>query len=152
MFRGVLKNRVKKDGDAGVLIAAVICAAACIGISDEITGTYMGTGDDSSVTYAVFEKDGSGYFIGSAETEGAAAAVAFSFTWTAVEPKKTYTLIFTDGTEKTASLDKPRGLLIIDGVTYTETTSLFSGKYPPGGDPQYELKIGHQTPGPHWSA
>ena len=137
---------------AAVLFVALVCTACCIGISDEITGTYMVTGDDSSVTYAVFEKDGSGYFIGSAETEGAAAAVAFSFTWTAVEPKKTYTLLFTDGTEKTASLDKPRGLLIIDEVTYTETTSLFSGKYPPGGDSRYELKIGHSTPAPHVSA
>ena len=137
---------------AGVLIAAVICAAACVGIPDEITGTYMAAGDEPSVTYAVFETDGSGYFIEFAETEESAPAAALPFTWTAVEPKKTYTLLFTDGTEKTASLDKPRGLLIIDEVTYTETTSLFSGKYPPGEDPQYELKGGHKTPAPHWSA
>ena len=136
---------------AGLLIAAVICAAACVGIPDEITGTYMAAGDEPSVTYAVFETDGSGYFIEFAETEEPAPAAALPFTWTAVEPKKSYTLLFTDGTEKTASLDKPRGLLIIDEVTYTETTSLFSGKYPPGEDPKYELKGGHKTPAPNWS-
>ncbi|HJJ45622.1 MAG TPA: hypothetical protein O0Y17_00890, partial [Methanocorpusculum sp.] len=138
---------------AAVLLIAVICTAGCFGISGDITGTYMAAGDDTSATFVVFEEGGSGYFIELAETEEPAAAVDIPFTWTAVEPKKTYTLVFTDGTTKAASLDKQRGLLIIDEVTYTETMNPFSGKYPPGDvGGQSEPKIGHSTPGPQWSA
>ena len=137
---------------AAFLLIAVICTAGCIGFSDDITGTYRVAGDNTSATFVVFEEGDRGFFIELNEKEEPVLVVDIPFTWTAVEPKKTYILLFTDGTTKAASLDKPRGLLIIDEVTYTETTSPFSGKYPPGGDPQYELKIGHTTPAPHWSA
>ena len=112
---------------AAVLFVALVCTACCVGISDEITGTYMMTGDDSSVTFVVFEKDGSGYFTEAAASEGAAGMAAVSFSWTAAEPKKTYTLTFADGTTKTALLNTERGILTIDGVEYQEALDKFSG-------------------------
>ena len=112
---------------AVVLIIAVICTAGCFEIHDAVIGTYAVAGEDASETYVVFEKEGSGFFAEAAETDDAAAAAAVSFSWTAVEPKKTYELVLADGTTKTASLNVERGVLTIDGVEYQETLDMFSG-------------------------
>lgn len=109
------------------LIIAVICTAGCFEIHDAVIGTYAAAGEDASETYVVFEKEGSGFFAEAAETDDAAAAAAVSFSWTAVEPKKTYELVLADGTTKTASLNVERGILTIDGVEYQETLDKFSG-------------------------
>ena len=104
---------------AALLLTAVLCTAGCVEApSDPIVGTYV-TETDSAVSWAVFEEGGSGYFAGDA---GDAV-----FTWTAVEPKKTYTLTFEDGRAETAVLNAERGVLNVNGVLYQKTVSPLSG-------------------------
>ena len=108
-----------------VLLAAVICTAGCV-TEDRVVGTYV-TETDSSVTYAVFENNGTGYFATAAKTDGAAGLAAVTFDWTVTEPNKTYTLTFADNTTETAVLDAERGLMAIGGVEYQECMSMYSG-------------------------
>ena len=116
---------------AALLLTAVLCTAGCVEApSDPIVGTYV-TETDSSVSYAVFENDGTGYFAGDA---GDAV-----FTWAAADSKNTYTLLFADGRAETAVLNAERGVLDINGVLYQETLSPFSGSAAPSpADPGRE--------------
>ena len=105
---------------AALLLCAVLCTAGCVEApSDPIVGTYVSE-TDSSVSYAVFENGGTGYFAGDA---GDAV-----FTWAAAEPKNTYTLTFADGRAVTAVLDAEHGLMTIGGVEYQKYPSGYSGK------------------------
>ena len=113
---------------AALLLAAVLCTAGCVEApSDQIVGTYV-TETDSAVSYAFFENDGTGLFTESAETADAAGVLQGTFDWTAVEPKKTYTLLFADGATETAVLDAEHGLLTIGGVEYQKYPSGYSGR------------------------
>ena len=112
---------------AALLLAAVLCTAGCVEApSDAIVGTYV-TETDSSVSYAFFENGGTGYFTAAAETDDAAGVLQGTFDWTAVESKKTYTLLFADGTTKTANLNAEHGLLTIEEVEYEKYPNGFSG-------------------------
>ena len=128
---------------AALLLCAVLCTAGCVEApSDPIAGTYV-TETDSAVSYAFFENDGTGLFTESAETADAAGVLQGTFDWTAVEPKKTYTLLFADGETETATLDAGRGLLTIGGVEYQKYPSELSGLAPklePVSKPAHELK------------
>ena len=123
---------------ATFLLVAVLCTAGCVSTSDPIVGDWVAE-DDTSVLFVTFAEDKSGYFISGLEksnsfetdfgysVSSSSQMVAETFNWTAVEPKKTYTLAFVDGTTKTASLNVERGLLTIDGVEYQEVLNKFSG-------------------------
>ena len=112
---------------AALLLCAVLCTAGCVDApADPSVGTYV-TETDSSVTYAVFENDGSGYFAEAAETDDAAGLAKITCSWAAADSKNTYTLTFADGRAETAVLDAERGILDINGVLYQETLSPFSG-------------------------
>ena len=120
-----MKKSILISITAALLLAAVLCTAGCVS-EDQIVGTYV-TKDSTSATYAVFEADGTGYFTGAAEEDDVFAAGGITFSWTAAEQKKTYTLILADGTTETAVLDAERGLLTIGEVVYEEQPSGFSG-------------------------
>ena len=116
---------------AALLLCAVLCTAGCVEApSDPIVGTYV-TETDSSVTYAVFENDGSGYFAeaAAAETETGEDAWVLTavFDWTAADSKNTYTLTFADGTTETAVLNAEHGLMTIGEVEYQKYPSGYSG-------------------------
>ena len=116
---------------AALLLCAVLCTSGCVEApSDPIVGTYV-TETDSSVTYAVFENDGSGYFAeaAAAETETGEDAWVLTavFDWTAADSKNTYTLTFADGTTETAVLNAEHGLMTIGEVEYQKYPSGYSG-------------------------
>ena len=116
---------------AALLLCAVLCTSGCVDApSDPIVGTYV-TETDSSVTYAVFENDGSGYFAeaAAAETETGEDAWVLTavFDWTAADSKNTYTLTFADGTTETAVLNAEHGLMTIGEVEYQKYPSGYSG-------------------------
>ena len=114
---------------AALLLAAVLCTAGCVEApSDPIVGTYV-TETDSSVSYAVFENDGTGYFAeaAAAETDDAAGLAAVTCSWAAADSKGTYTLTFADGTAETAVLNAEHGLMTIGGVEYQKYPSELSG-------------------------
>ena len=116
---------------AALLLCAVLCTAGCVEApSDPIVGTYV-TETDSSVSYAVFENEGTGYFAEAAaeETETGEDAWVLKGTcsWAAAEPKNTYTLTFADGAAETAVLDAEHGLMTIGGVEYQKYPSELSG-------------------------
>ena len=105
---------------AALLLCAVLCTAGCIEApSDAIVGDWVAE-TDSSVSYAVFENDGAGYFAADADS-------VFTLEWKA-NGDTTYTFIFADGTTETASLDAEHGLMTIDGVEYQKYPSGYSGK------------------------
>ena len=116
---------------AALLLAAVLCTAGCVEApTDPIVGTYV-TETDSSVSYAVFENDGTGYFAeaAAAETETGEDAWVLTGTcsWAAAEAKGTYTLTFADGRAETAVLDAEHGVMTIGGVEYQKYPSGLSG-------------------------
>ena len=116
---------------AALLLCAVLCTAGCVEApSDPIVGTYV-TETDSSVTYAVFENGGTGYFAEAAaeETETGEDAWVLKGTcsWAAADSKNTYTLTFADGRAVTAVLDAEHGLMTIGGVEYQKYPSGLSG-------------------------
>ena len=110
---------------AALLLCAVLCTAGCVS-SDLVVGTYA-TKDSTSVTYAVFEADGTGYFTGASEEDGSFAAGGITFNWTAAEQKNTYALSLANNTTETAVLDANRGLLTIGDVVYEKYPSDLSG-------------------------
>ena len=120
-----MKKSILISITAALLLAAVLCTAGCV-TEDRVVGTYV-TETDSSVTYAVFENNGTGYFATAAKTDGAAGLAAVTFDYTVTEPNKTYTLTFADNTTETAVLDAERGLMAIGGVEYQECMSMYSG-------------------------
>ena len=116
---------------AALLLAAVLCTAGCVEApSDPIVGDWVSETDDS-VSYAVFENGGAGYFAeaAAAETETGEDAWVLTavFDWTAADSKNTYTLIFADGKTETAVLDAEHGLMTIGGVEYQKYPSGYSG-------------------------
>ena len=112
---------------AAILLTAVLCTAGCVEApSDPIVGTYV-TETDSSVTYAVFENDGTGCFAEAAETDEDAWVLTGTCSWAAADSKNTYTLTFADGAIETAVLNAEHGLMTIGGVEYQKYPSRLSG-------------------------
>ena len=116
---------------AALLLCAVLCTAGCVEApSDPIVGTYV-TETDSSVSYAVFENDGTGCFAEAAAEETETGEDAWVLTgtcsWVAADSKNTYTLTFADGTAETAVLNAEHGLMTIGEVGYQKYPSGLSG-------------------------
>ena len=104
---------------AALLLAAVLCTAGCIEApSDPIVGNWVSE-TDGSVTYAVFENGGTGYFAADADS-------VLTLEWKA-NGDKTYTFIFADGTTKTASVNAEHGLMTIGDAVYQKYPSGYSG-------------------------
>ena len=115
---------------AALLLCAVLCTAGCVEApSDPIVGTYV-TETDSSVSYAVFENGGTGYFAeaAAAETGEDAWVLTGTCSWVAADSKNTYTLTFADGATETAVLDAEHGLMTIGGVEYQKYPNGYSGQ------------------------
>ena len=127
---------------AALLLCAVLCTAGCVDApADPIVGTYV-TETDTSVSYAVFENEGTGYFAAAAETDDAAGLAKITCSWAAADSKNTYTLLFADGRAETAVLDAEHGLMTIGEVEYQKYPSELSGTIilPPAPrlpEPQY---------------
>ena len=106
---------------AALLLAAVLCTAGCIEApSDPIVGGWVSETDGCSVTYAVFENGGAGYFAADEDS-------VLTLEWKA-NGDTTYTFLFADGKTETASLDAEHGLMTIGGVEYQKYPSGYSGK------------------------
>ena len=105
---------------AGVLLlAAVLCTAGCVEApSDPIVGDWVSE-TDGSVTYAVFENGGAGFFAADKDS-------VLTLEWKA-NGDTTYTFIFADGTTKTASLNAEPGLMTMGEVEYQKYPSALSG-------------------------
>ena len=104
---------------AALLLAAVLCTAGCVEApTDPIVGDWVSE-TDSSVTYAVFENGGTGYFAVDADS-------VLTLEWKA-NGDTTYTLLFADGATETAVLDAEHGLMTIGGVEYQKYPSGYSG-------------------------
>ena len=106
---------------AGVLLlAAVLCTAGCIEApSDLIVGDWVSE-TEGSVTYAVFENGGAGFFAADEDS-------ILTVEWKA-NGDTTYTFIFADGTTKTASVNAEHGLMNIGGVEYQKYPNGYSGQ------------------------
>ena len=104
---------------AALLLAAVLCTAGCVEApSDAIVGNWVSE-TEGSVTYAVFENGGAGYFAADADS-------VLTLEWKA-NGDTTYTFIFADGTAETAVLDAEHGLMTIGEVVYQKYPSGLSG-------------------------
>ena len=135
-----MKKSILITISAALLLCAVLCTAGCVDApSDPIVGDWVAE-TDSSVSYAVFENGGTGYFAeaATAETETGEDAWVLTGTcsWAAAEPKGTYTLTFADGRAETAVLNAEHGLMTIGGVEYQKYPSELSG-----------LAVKQRTPG-----
>ena len=114
-----MKKSIPITITAALLLCAVLCTAGCIEApSDEIVGNWVSETDDS-VSYAVFENGGAGYFAADEDS-------VLTLEWKA-NGDTTYTFLFADGTTKTASLDAEHGLMNIGGVEYQKYPSGLSG-------------------------
>ena len=115
---------------AALLLAAMLCTAGCVEApADEIVGNWVSE-TDGSVTYAVFENGGAGFFAADEDS-------VLTLEWKA-NGDTTYTLTFADGAAETAVLDAEHGLMNIGGVEYQKYPSELSGAtrvrlVPPGG-------------------
>ena len=107
---------------AAVTIAVVLCTAGCIEApSDTIVGDWVSE-TDGSVTYAVFENGGAGFFAASADADS-----ILTLEWKA-NGDTTYTFIFADGTTKTGTLNALRGAMTMsDGSVLEKQASEMSG-------------------------
>ena len=104
---------------AAVTIAVVLCTAGCVEApSDAIVGYWVSETDDS-VSYAVFENGGTGYFAADKDS-------VLTLEWKA-NGDTTYTFIFADGTTKTGTLNAEHGLMTFGGVEYQKYPSELSG-------------------------
>ena len=104
---------------AALLLAAVLCTAGCIEApSDPIVGDWVSE-TDGSVTYALFENGGAGYFAADADS-------VLTLEWKA-NGDTTYTLAFADGAAETAVVDAEHGLMTIGEVEYQKYPSELSG-------------------------
>ena len=122
-----MKKTILISITAALLLCAVLCTAGCVEApTDPIVGTYV-TETDSSVTYAVFENGGTGYFAEAGETGEDAWVLTGTCSWTAADSKGTYTLTFADGRAVTAVLNAEHGLMTIGGVEYQKYPSELSG-------------------------
>ena len=108
---------------AALLLAAVLCTAGCIEApADEIVGNWVSETEDS-VSYAVFENGGAGYFAADEDS-------VLTLEWKA-NGDTTYTLTFADGTAETASLDAEHGLMTMsDGSVLEKRPNGLSGVFP----------------------
>ena len=107
---------------AALLLCAVLCTAGCVDApADPIVGTYISE-TDSSVTYAVFEADGTAVF-SAQNPDGTAETI--DAVWKA-DGKGLYTITM-NGEAVSCTLNAARGILDINGVLYQETLSPFSG-------------------------
>ena len=105
---------------AAVILTAVLCTAGCVTApSDPIVGDWVSETEDS-VSYAVFENGGTGFFAADADS-------VLTLEWKA-NGDTTYTLTFADGAAETAVLDAEHGLMNIGGVEYQKYPSGFSGE------------------------
>ena len=112
---------------AALLLCAVLCTAGCIEApSDPIVGDWVSE-TDGSVSYAVFENGGAGYFAEAGETGEDAWVLKGTCSWTAADAKNTYALTFADGAAETAVVDAEHGLMTIGGVEYQKYPSGLSG-------------------------
>ena len=111
---------------AALLLAAVLCTAGCVEApSDAIVGSWVSE-TDGSVTYAVFENGGAGYFAEAADTDAEPSVLTLD--WKA-NGDKTYAFIFADGTTKTASVNAEHGLMTMsDGSVLEKQPNRLSGK------------------------
>ena len=106
---------------AALLLAAVLCTAGCVEApSDAIVGSWVSE-TDGSVTYAVFENGGAGYFAADEDS-------VLTLEWKA-NGDTTYTFLFADGTTETASLDAEHGLMTMsDGSVLEKQPNRLFGK------------------------
>ena len=105
---------------AALLLCAVLCTAGCVEApSDAIVGNWVSE-TDSSVTYAVFENGGTGYFAADEDS-------VLTLEWKA-NGDTTYTFIFADGRAVTASVNAEHGLMTMsDGCVLEKRASGLSG-------------------------
>ena len=105
---------------AALLLCAVLCTAGCVEApSDPIVGDWVSE-TDSSVTYAVFENGGAGYFAADEDS-------VLTLEWKA-NGDTTYTFIFADGTTKTGTLNAEHGLMTMgDGSKLEKRPNALSG-------------------------
>ena len=104
-----------------LLLAAVLCTAGCVEApSDAIVGNWVAE-TDGSVSYAVFENGGAGYFAADEDS-------VLTLEWKA-NGDKTYTFLFADGTTKTASVNAEHGLMTMgDGSVLEKLPNGLSGE------------------------
>ena len=105
---------------AALLLCAVLCTAGCVEApSDAIVGDWVSeTG--GSVTYAVFENSGTGFFAADEDS-------VLTLEWKA-NGDTTYTFLFADGTTNTGTLNALRGLMTMsDGSVLEKQASELSG-------------------------
>ena len=126
-----MKKSIFISISAALLLCAVLCTAGCVEApSDPIVGDWVAE-TDSSVSYAVFENGGTGYFAeaaaATAETGEDAWVLKGTCSWAAAGAKGTYTLTFADGATETAVLDAEHGLMTIGEVGYQKYPSELSG-------------------------
>ena len=106
---------------AVLLLCAVLCTAGCIEApSDAIVGSWVSE-TEGSVTYAVFENGGTGYFAADEDS-------VLTLEWKA-NGDTTYTLIFADGRAVTASVNAEHGLMTMsDGSVLEKQANGLSGR------------------------
>ena len=115
-----MKKTIFLSITAALLLAAVLCTAGCIEApSDPIVGDWVSE-TDGSVTYAVFENGGAGYFAADEDS-------VLTLEWKA-NGDTTYTLTFADGAAETASVNAEHGLMTIGEVVYQKYPSGLSGE------------------------
>ena len=115
-----MKKSILITISAALLLCAVLCTAGCVEApSDAIVGDWVSE-TETTVTYAVFENGGAGYFAADEDS-------VLTLEWKA-NGDTTYTLLFADGTAETASLDAEHGLMTIGGVEYQKYPSGYSGE------------------------
>ena len=126
---------------AALLLCAVLCTAGCVEApSDPIVGDWVAE-TDSSVSYAVFENDGAGYFAADKDS-------VLTLEWKA-NGDTTYTFIFADGTTKTASVNAEHGLMTMsDGSVLEKQPNALSGKMWAGNEDPTPTPTPTPTPEP----
>ena len=118
-----MKKSIFISISAALLLAAVLCTAGCVEApSDAIVGSWVSE-TDGSVSYAVFENGGAGYFAADKDS-------VLTLEWKA-NGDTTYTFLFADGKTETASLDAEHGLMTMsDGSVLEKQPSELSGVFP----------------------
>ena len=124
-----MKKSIPITITAALLLCAVLCTAGCIEApSDEIVGNWVSE-TDSSVTDAVFENGGTGFFAADEDS-------VLTLEWKA-NGDTTYTFLFADGKTETASLDAEHGLMTMgDGSVLEKQPNALSGKMEWTGEPK----------------
>ena len=121
-----MKKTIFISISAALLLCAVLCTAGCVDApADPIVGNWVSE-TDSSVTYAVFEADGTAVF-SAQNPDGTVETI--DAVWKA-DGKGLYTITM-NGEAVSGTLNAARGILDINGVLYQETLSPFSGAAAP---------------------